>query len=160
MQSLLRRLRRLTGHPRVAAAVCCRGDAGRLELALVSTRDGDRWTFPKGHREPGETLAAAAAREAAEEAGLFGRVDDGRLLTYRYPARRPGRDVRVAAFLLHVTEVGRPAETFRTVIWCDLDAGRRRLAEGRDGRHAAELARVVAAAAREAPASRVRLLGR
>ncbi|MGI8801500.1 MAG: NUDIX domain-containing protein [Solirubrobacteraceae bacterium] len=57
-------------------------------------RDEERWwTFPKGHREPGETLAA---REAQEEAGVSGRVGGRRLLDYRYPARGGG-EVVVAA---------------------------------------------------------------
>lgn len=32
------------------------------------------WSLPKGHLEPGETLAAAAVREVAEETGITGRV--------------------------------------------------------------------------------------
>ncbi|MCA1690130.1 MAG: NUDIX domain-containing protein, partial [Actinobacteria bacterium] len=71
--SLRRRLplvRRL-GRPReLAAAVCWRWESEGLRIGLVSTRDGARWTFPKGHRERGETLAEAAAREAREEAGV------------------------------------------------------------------------------------------
>jgi|GEM_PF-4495095 len=36
--------------------------------------DGERWTFPKGRLERGESPAQAAAREAREEAGISGRV--------------------------------------------------------------------------------------
>ncbi len=150
---LARALGAIAGRRRVAAAVCVRGEGRRLEFALVTTRDGERWTFPKGHREPGETLAAAAAREAAEEGGLIGRVDRQRLLAYRYPARG-GRDVLVTAHLLHVSEVGPPAEDFRRLVWCDGAGARRRLAEGREPFYAAELGRVLDAAVRACDASR------
>ncbi|MGI8801305.1 MAG: NUDIX domain-containing protein [Solirubrobacteraceae bacterium] len=131
-----------------AAAVCWRRVGGALTVGLVTTSDGERWTFPKGHRKPGEKPAAAAAREAHEEAGVRGTVDDRRLLAYRYPARGGGDDVVVDAYLLHVTGVGEPLEAFRSVAWCDPPSARRRLAEGRDGFHAAELERVLDAALR------------
>ena len=34
----------------------------------MRTSDGERWTFPKGRLERGETLAQTAAREAEEAA--------------------------------------------------------------------------------------------
>ena len=150
-----RRLRRRVRRPGVAAAVCLRGAGDQVEFALVSTRDGERWTFPKGHRETGETLASAAAREAAEEGGLAGRVDARRLGTYRYPGPGGG-EVVVAAHLLHVIDIGPPAEDFRTLVWCDAASARRRLAEGRDPLYAAELGRVLDAAVRAQAASRAR----
>ncbi len=152
---MLRRGRRRPGG--VAAAVCCRWDDGGLAFGLVSTKDGARWTFPKGHRERGESLAATAAREAREEAGVVGRIDERRLLDYRYPSRRGGDDL-VVAFLLHVTEDGAPEETFRRKLWCGPEEAARRLAEARDPLQAGELERVLLAAVREAPASRERTL--
>ena len=65
----------------------------RTDIASVLIRDGglglvvrnqahdgnpENWGFPGGCREPGETLAEAAAREAFEEVGVV--VDVGRLL--------------------------------------------------------------------------------
>ena len=50
----------------IAAAVCYRP---RNEFCVVQTKDGKRWTFPKGHRRKDETLPEAAGREALEEPG-------------------------------------------------------------------------------------------
>jgi 8-oxo-dGTP pyrophosphatase MutT (NUDIX family) len=138
----------------IAAAVCFRWEADELRFGLVSTRDGQRWTFPKGHREPGESLASAAAREAGEEAGVEGIIDRRRLLAYRYPGRAGAEDDLVSAFLLHVTRTGGPAESFRRQEWCDEETARRRLAENRDPFHARELERVLGLAVTRAGASR------
>lgn len=40
------------------------------QLFLLHQRDEDRWCFPKGHVDPGESLADAALREVAEETGF------------------------------------------------------------------------------------------
>ena len=59
----------------VAAAVPVRRRAaGGLEFLLVRTSNGERWTFPKGGVERGESMSQAAAREAREEAGVTGLV--------------------------------------------------------------------------------------
>lgn len=51
--------------------------------------DGERWTFPKGGCESGETPAQAAAREAVEEAGAIGRVRPDAIGAYRYRTSTP-----------------------------------------------------------------------
>jgi 8-oxo-dGTP pyrophosphatase MutT (NUDIX family) len=40
------------------------------EVFLLHYRDEDRWAFPKGHVDPGESLEATALREVAEETGF------------------------------------------------------------------------------------------
>jgi 8-oxo-dGTP pyrophosphatase MutT (NUDIX family) len=148
VRRLLRRLILTRGAPRrreVVAAVPVRPcAAGGLEVLLVRTSDGTRWTFPKGGREAGETLAEAAAREAAEESGATGRVDGEPLGEYRY------RGDTVVAFLLEVDDTRRPDEPWRQPTWFGVDVARSRLGEGRDGAAGQELERVLLAARRAA----------
>jgi 8-oxo-dGTP pyrophosphatase MutT (NUDIX family) len=61
--------------PSKVAAVCYRVNREReVEFLLVRTARG-RWTFPKGGVDGDATAAAAAAREAFEEAGVRGRIE-------------------------------------------------------------------------------------
>jgi 8-oxo-dGTP pyrophosphatase MutT (NUDIX family) len=145
---LRRIVRLLTGvrqQRRVVAAVPVRPDsAGGLEFLLVRTSNGERWTFPKGGVERGETLAEAAVREALEEAGAAGRLGDEPIAEYRY-----GEDT-VTAFLLEVEHTEQPEEPERHPSWCGSDAARSRLAVGRDDAFGAEMERVLLAAQRAA----------
>jgi ADP-ribose pyrophosphatase YjhB (NUDIX family) len=48
-----------------------------IRAALIGRYDRRgrlRWSLPKGHLEPGETVEQAAVREVAEETGIHGRV--------------------------------------------------------------------------------------
>jgi 8-oxo-dGTP pyrophosphatase MutT (NUDIX family) len=138
--------RRLSGRAQVAAAVPVRRrEAGGLEFLLVRTSDGKRWTFPKGGRERGESLATTATREAAEEAGVAGRVGAA-LGAYEYTSpRRDATDV-VAAFLLHVERSDLRAEPGRDPTWFGLEAARSRLAAGRDVGYGEQMERLLLAA--------------
>src|SRR5688572_19007939 len=58
-----------------AGAVVYREDRRGLRILLVrARRNPEDWIFPKGHIEANETAARAAVREAAEEAGVAGRM--------------------------------------------------------------------------------------
>src|SRR3954470_19459786 len=95
--------------PDRAAALPYRRTSHGVEFLVVRTTGKQRrWTFPKGHFEADEDamLAAAAAREAREEAGVEGRVDEEQLATYLYPSAGGGDPLTVAAFLLDVTRDG------------------------------------------------------
>jgi 8-oxo-dGTP pyrophosphatase MutT (NUDIX family) len=57
-----------------AAALPWRVGENGVEIMLVTSRGTGRWVLPKGWPESDEPLNSAAAREAAEEAGLSGAV--------------------------------------------------------------------------------------
>jgi 8-oxo-dGTP pyrophosphatase MutT (NUDIX family) len=48
---------------------------GEMRVLLVTSRDTGRWLIPKGYVDRGLTPAAAAAKEAYEEAGLKGTME-------------------------------------------------------------------------------------
>ena len=55
-----------------------------FEIVLTTSHNDGRWLIPKGWPESGETLDAGAAREAREEAGIFGDVRSKPVGTYDY----------------------------------------------------------------------------
>jgi 8-oxo-dGTP pyrophosphatase MutT (NUDIX family) len=143
LRAIVRKLKHPSPKTELASAVAVRErDAGGVEFLLVRTSSGERWTFPKGRREHGETLAEAAAREAVEEAGVRGRAEREPFAHYRYPSRGGGWDV-VAAFRLRVEREGLPAEPGREPAWFGLEAARSKLAAGRDGSFGEQMERVL-----------------
>lgn len=74
---LFERVRRLFGkapcHLQVAALPWRPAETG-IEVMLITSRGTGRWILPKGWPEENEEFCDAAAREAAEEAGISGRV--------------------------------------------------------------------------------------
>ena len=60
--------RNVRGRPRVLGAGGVVLNAAG-EVLLIRYADG-AWTFPKGHIDPGETIAIAAVREVHEEGGV------------------------------------------------------------------------------------------
>lgn len=141
--------------PDVAAAVPYRCTDDGPRFLLVRTKGGDKWTFPKGHKEKNESLAEAAVREAREEAGIEGKIDGKRLAKYRYPdgsASGRKKDYRVAAFLLEVHTEGLErtgTDALRELAWTGPDEARRLLEEKRKGKehkYAKKMKRVIDAA--------------
>jgi 8-oxo-dGTP pyrophosphatase MutT (NUDIX family) len=59
-------------------------DGRGLEVLLVTSRRSSRWLIPKGWPMLGKTLAAAAAQEAYEEAGVRGTIDPQPLGSFRH----------------------------------------------------------------------------
>ena len=112
-----------------AAAVPYRWNEGRLEIAMVTRRQGSRWTLPKGHVEPGESPRQSARREASEEAGLHGRVGWRPLGSYVY--RKGDEPRRVIVFLMRVTrQLSRWSEDdFRHRKWLRLEQAMERVRE-------------------------------
>jgi 8-oxo-dGTP pyrophosphatase MutT (NUDIX family) len=144
----LSQLRRMRGSEQVAA-VCYRKRGKEIQFLLVQTRAG-RWTFPKGHAEPGLTHAQAAALEAFEEAGVHGRMEEASFVRYvRYQRTRRSEEksaekgLAVNAHLCEVLKLGAPQESGRNPSWFSPEKTKRRLREARTPEYAAELTRVV-----------------
>jgi 8-oxo-dGTP pyrophosphatase MutT (NUDIX family) len=144
----LSQLRRMRGSEQVAA-VCYRKRGKEIQFLLVQTRAG-RWTFPKGHAEPGLTHAQAAALEAFEEAGVHGRMEEASFARYvrsqrnrRSGEKSPEKGMAVNAHLCEVLRLGAPQESGRNPSWFSQEKTKRRLREARTPEYAAELARVV-----------------
>ena len=76
-KSVMRPIRRRFSSwaPVQVAAVCYRRTAFSLEFLLVNTSAG-KWTFPKGRLCPWLSASESAAREALEEAGVRGRIQE------------------------------------------------------------------------------------
>lgn len=75
-------------------------------VLMITSRTHERWIFPKGAVEQGETAAEAALREAYEEAGISGRMLDQfahEVQTVKQTSDGP-RDLVVTYIPLHFTE--------------------------------------------------------
>jgi len=106
-------------------ALCVRQqDNGSCQVLLVTSRDTGRWIIPKGWRAKRLKDHEAAAREAAEEAGVAGKMKSRPIGNYSYPKTddRGTRSLRVAVFLLRVRqELDRwPEQRERRRAWFDV----------------------------------------
>ncbi len=125
------------------AAICYRVSGDGVEFLLVRTRAG-RWTFPKGRVDDDPSHAAAAAREAFEEAGVFGRVEARPIVRYLHSKGSFHFDEHpVDAHLCEVVSLVSPEETHRNPTWFDPEKAKRRLCENRKAKYASELSNVV-----------------
>ena len=115
----------------LAAGAVLLSETGQRTL-LLHQRDEDRWCFPKGHVDPGESLARAALREIREETGIAGvRLGDELMeVAYRFyrPRSRTNVHKTVVYFLAFAPE--RPADPepmFDRAEWVDLGRVRKLL---------------------------------
>ena len=72
-----------TAAPQVAA-LCWRMHNRHVQVLLITSRDTGRWILPKGWPMADLTPAAAAAREAWEEAGVEGKVGEAAVGEFCY----------------------------------------------------------------------------
>ena len=98
----------------------------RVEVLLVTSRHGGRWLLPKGWPDGREPFAAAAAREALEEAGVVGAVHAESIGDYTYTKSMPaGYQVRSHVFVyplrIHEHRLDWPERDERRCRWAGLD---------------------------------------
>lgn len=113
----------------LSAGTVLLSDAGDKTLLLHEPVE-DRWCFPKGHVDAGESLAEAALRESREETGLTDirlgpEVEEVSYRFYRPEARRNVHKTTVY-FVAHAREERpRPeATTFDRAEWVDFAKAR------------------------------------
>nr|WP_230980415.1 NUDIX hydrolase [Oryzicola mucosus] len=131
------RIRRLFGgmpcRVQVAALPWRAGENG-LEVMLITSRGTGRWVLPKGWPEGSEPLCEAARREAAEEAGLSGKILPSEAGSFYYrKARDSGEQwlCEVRVFPMQVTGVAEkwPEEKSRKRRWFSPQVAGRLVAE-------------------------------
>lgn len=119
------RIRRLFGgmpcRVQVAALPWRQTDKG-IEIMLITSRGTGRWVLPKGWPEGPEELPEAAAREAAEEAGLsgsMGHVPTGSYFYNKMQSSGVAWRCEVRVFPMEVTDVAAkwPERKKRTRHW-------------------------------------------
>ncbi|MBE2257923.1 MAG: histidine phosphatase family protein [Candidatus Accumulibacter sp.] len=75
---------------------------GALQIMVIASRKGTRWVIPKGVKEPDLSLRDSASKEALEEAGIRGRLDEQPIGHYEYA--KWGGVCTVAVFPMEVSE--------------------------------------------------------
>jgi 8-oxo-dGTP pyrophosphatase MutT (NUDIX family) len=107
-----------------AGAIIVRaGKTGPRILLVTARRNPNNWIFPKGHVESGETLKAAAVREAREEAGIEGKVVGA---AGRMSFEFGDNTYRVTYFVVRTTDAGKEREG-RRLRWLKYKQAMRRL---------------------------------
>lgn len=122
------------GRAAQCGAICWRMHRGGVEVLLITSRDTGRWVIPKGWPMAGLTLAAAAAREAWEEAGVRGALDEAPLGAFGYDkVTKPGhvQPCRVEVYGLRVAALADkfPERKLRRRKWFDHAKAARKVAE-------------------------------
>jgi 8-oxo-dGTP pyrophosphatase MutT (NUDIX family) len=84
-----------------------------LQVLLVTSRGTGRWILPKGWMDGDEDPAAAAAREAFEEAGVSGTIVTSGLGFYTYDKRLDGGPSIKCRVRVYALKVERQEKTFK-----------------------------------------------
>jgi 8-oxo-dGTP pyrophosphatase MutT (NUDIX family) len=119
------------GRQQVAAP--CWRENPQLEVLLLTSLRTKKWILPKGWPEDGLTLAASAAREALEEAGVTGEIAPEPIGHYHYIKEKAGYalPVKVEIFSLKVTEQRQvwAEKGAREIVWLPVELAAARVAE-------------------------------
>ena len=104
--------------------------SGEVEILIVTSRGTKQWIIPKGWPMEDRGDPDAAAREAFEEAGLIGEVDQEIFGTFSYEKPMKGAQA-LSTFVVDVypLRVDRqlafwPEATQRTLVWVSVEHGR------------------------------------
>ena len=120
---------------------------GPRYLLVEARGTRERWVFPKGHVEDGETAAVAALREVTEEAGVRARPIQ-RLR--RVEQKKDGERILIAYFLMAYSGRATPLEN-RRIRWLSFDEAIQELDLGRTRRVLRSADRLVSLATGEEP---------
>jgi 8-oxo-dGTP pyrophosphatase MutT (NUDIX family) len=127
--------------------VCYRVRGFTLEFLLVNTSAG-KWTFPKGRLDPELSGSESAEREAFEEAGARGRIEEIHFGAYVDTKRALGhenrtKEILVAAYMFEVRSMVKPEESDRNPTWFAPHEAKRKLSERRASKYSGQLANLV-----------------
>jgi 8-oxo-dGTP pyrophosphatase MutT (NUDIX family) len=131
--------------PRQSGAIPYKIIEGQVAFLIVTSRRTGRWIFPKGAPIEGLTPQEVAAREAFEEAGVEGVIDETALGSYRTVkvkgVRRVAFDVDMYPLAVEMQHETWPETGQRHRHWVLLPEARRLLSEPRLAELAVQLHR-------------------
>lgn len=76
---------------------------GKPYFLLITTSSRKEWIIPKGNIDEPLSPSGSALKEAAEEAGLKGRISGESIGSYRFRKKKNGKLCSVEVFLMKVT---------------------------------------------------------
>ncbi len=114
-----------------SAVIPYRWRGANLEILLITSRGGKRWVLPKGIVEPGLTAAGSAAKEAIEEAGVYGETAETTLGAYHYRKWGGTCDVEVYPMRVWTEMADWPESEIRRRRWLPLSKALDRIEDKR-----------------------------
>lgn len=131
-----------------AAGICYRWRNDQVEFLLVRNSTNERWLFPKGKIDEGNTLSQTAKIESHEEAGVSGKVSEQPFTNFKHikhdlKSEARGKELLTAAVLIKVELEYPPVEKNRTPTWFSPKEAQKALSIGRSLKYAEEYRRVI-----------------